>query len=267
MSASVSGGLTASLAASKTTDELFASIYEQLKAAEAALKAKEEKLKVRLKKIPLGFSMLKIRVSQVQQGRLRAKKRALQKRERALQAKQEEQQALLDKRERLLDVREAAYAARMRRLTRIQREEHMKQVRPSVSLRVKFIYFLSFVQLIAEFSAHPQAVIALQRSTRAWLSRMALQRAAKIVLTAESFRDGRRRNAALVEIFQSEVEHVARLIMIVKHRTAWLEAFPQSSTRINPALFKKVRTVGAELRRLNLFIEWSCRFFMDLMRL
>ncbi len=69
----------------------------------------------------------------------------------------------------------------------------------------------------------------LQRRVRTWVCRQQLRRAAKLALTAEAMREGRRRNRAAEELLSSEAEHVARLELCARWRTAWRETFAPSS--------------------------------------
>ncbi len=131
--ASGSGSRSGSISADDSTDVVFGKVFDQLRAAQAALQAREERLKLR-------------------EGRLRAKKRSLLKRQAAHGEKTEATRAELDQRERALEVREAACEARMKRLTRLQKEEHMRN-------------------LIASFT--DAQVVLLQRALRSWMCRRA----------------------------------------------------------------------------------------------
>jgi hypothetical protein len=172
--------------ADDSTDMVFTKVMDQLRVAQVALQAREERLRLR-------------------EGRLRAKKRAMLKRQAAYAEKTEATRAELDQRERALEAREAAYEARMKRLTRLQKEEHMRN-------------------LIASFTE--AQVVPLQRALRKWMCRRALGKACRLVLTAELFKDARRRNAALSEIFTSEVAHVARMEQMSLFRSMLNEQFP-----------------------------------------
>ncbi len=142
-----------SISGEDSTDMVFAKVFEQLRAAQAALTAREERLRLR-------------------EGRLRAKKRQLLKRQAANTEKTEATRAELDQRERALEARETAYEARMKRLTRLQKEEHMRN-------------------LIASFTE--AQVVPLQRALRSWMCRRALAKACRLVLTAEPFKVCRKR--------------------------------------------------------------------------
>ncbi len=190
-----------SISADDTTDMVFGKVFEQLRVAQAALQAREEKLKLR-------------------EGRLRAKKKTLLKRQQAHAQKAEETRAQLDERERALETREMVYEARMKKLTRLQKEEHMRN-------------------LIGSFT--DAQVVPLQRALRSWMCRRALAKACKLVLTAEPFRDARRRNAALSEIFTSEVAHVGRMEQMSLFRSLMNEQFPAGGRHaFSPAQFAKL---------------------------
>ena len=189
---------------SPAVEDIFSSLHEQLHKAQAALQAREAQVQLRA-------------------GRLRAKKRALIKKESASSAKLEAVRVALDAREADLVAREQAYEARMRRMTRLKKDERM-------------------TALIDEFSANPEiGVIPLQRAIRGLLCRRSLRNACKLVLTAESFRDSRRRNAALMEIFSSEAEHVNRLQQLYTFRKLAEEHFASGTLKaVSPVSLKKV---------------------------
>ena len=194
-----SSSTSSSSSESKSVDDVFSKIFQDLKVAQAELKSREEHVRL-------------------QEGRLMKKKKALEKREKQLLTKLEQLRENLDNRERLLDQRELNYELRMQKLTRIQNEQRMKDC-------------------LNEFSQNPEQVIPLQRKLRVWMCRKALRNAAKVALSAESFKDARRRNAAWKEIHSSEKEHVSRMEFMVKYRNALLE---QSKSPQNQALYKKM---------------------------